>query len=144
MYDNVLVPTDGTEAVQPAVEHAIDLAETYEATLHVLYVIDERPYATPDVRANPMVETLESEGAQAVAAVRERAESAGVPVETTVTTGTPYQKILDYADERDIDIVVMGTRPARRGPLSAGQRHGVGGSVDRRARTDSSRSAADE
>jgi len=31
MYDQIVVPTDGSEGTRGAVEHAIDLATTYDA-----------------------------------------------------------------------------------------------------------------
>jgi len=40
MYDNVLLPTDGSVGVDRAIDHAIDAADRYDATLHVLYVVD--------------------------------------------------------------------------------------------------------
>jgi len=40
MYDDILIPTDGSDVAETAVDHAIDLAETYDATVHTLYVVD--------------------------------------------------------------------------------------------------------
>ncbi len=41
MYDRILLSTDGTVASEQAAAHALDLAATHDATLHVLYVVDE-------------------------------------------------------------------------------------------------------
>ena len=40
MYERILVPTDGSNVAQAAVDHAIDLATKYDAELHALYVAD--------------------------------------------------------------------------------------------------------
>jgi len=40
MYECILVPTDGSDATRAPVEHAIDLATTYDAALHALNVVD--------------------------------------------------------------------------------------------------------
>ncbi|MFL9709025.1 universal stress protein, partial [Aeromonas veronii] len=40
MYETILVPTDGSEVAETAVNHALDLAETYDATVHTIYVVD--------------------------------------------------------------------------------------------------------
>ena len=40
MYDNILVPTDGSDTSEVAIDHAIDLALKYGATVHALYVVD--------------------------------------------------------------------------------------------------------
>lgn len=43
MYDDILIPTDGSRGMKRVAKHALKLAESCEATVHVLYVVDERP-----------------------------------------------------------------------------------------------------
>ena len=45
MYDRILLPTDGSEGNDRAVGEAIDLAAETGAELHVLFVVEELPYA---------------------------------------------------------------------------------------------------
>ena len=45
-YENVLVPTDGSDAPERAMAQALALAETFDADLHLLHVIDTRRYDT--------------------------------------------------------------------------------------------------
>ena len=113
MYSDILIPTDGTDAVTPAIGHALDLTKTFGATLHTLYVVDEDSYPTLDARVEVLAETLESEGEQAVEEIRERAETVGVSATTVVVRGSPYREILDYADEHGVDLIVMGTHGRR-------------------------------
>ena len=113
MYDTILVPTDGSAAVVEAVERAVDLAERYDATVHALYVVDSSAYGTLDMSTSVVVDALEDEGETAVSYVAEEAEAAGVPVETAVVTGTPHRTIMDYIDDHDVDMVVMGTHGRR-------------------------------
>ena len=40
MYEHILVPTDGSDVAEAAVDHALDLAEKYDAEVHALYVVD--------------------------------------------------------------------------------------------------------
>ncbi|EMA56086.1 UspA domain-containing protein [Halococcus thailandensis JCM 13552] len=42
MFDNVLVPTDGSACAEMASEYARNLATKYEATVHALCVADSR------------------------------------------------------------------------------------------------------
>ncbi len=115
MYDRILLPTDGSEGVDRAVEHAIDAANRYDATLHVLFVVD-----SDIVNAYPGDEYVhESEGAEAtlmdlgeasVESVAERATDAGVDVETAVIHGVPHEEILRYVDEKAIDLTVIGSK----------------------------------
>lgn len=109
MYDEILVPTDGSEAAERAVEHAVDLASTYDARVHALYVVDASVYATLDTGAEMVMESLEEEGEAAVGAIEAAAAERGVPVVTEVTTGSAHDAILDYAADNDVDLVVMGT-----------------------------------
>lgn len=109
MYDQVLVPTDGSTASEEAIERAIDLAKQYDATLHALYVVDSGTYASLEAGTDIVVDELRAEGTEAVEAIAERAEDAGVPAEPTVETGVVHRSIVDYVDTEGIDLVVMGT-----------------------------------
>lgn len=134
MYDTILLPTDGSEAAQAALDHAVDHARRYDATLHVLFVAQDDFVASGlvqrdhegversdmvgedhDTQSSGMTnEDRERVGAIAEhgsAVVSEVAESVGddVAVETAVLNGTPYERILDYAEEADADLLVMGT-----------------------------------
>ncbi len=108
MYDDVLVPTDGSEAVDRALDHAIRLATDHDARIHALYVVDRRiATANSGDLHDEVVADLESQGEDAVAAVADRAEAAGLPVETIVRHGTPDKEIVTYAEEADVDVIVM-------------------------------------
>ncbi|WP_458189201.1 universal stress protein [Haladaptatus sp. NG-WS-4] len=109
MYDTILVPTDGSEGSERAVELAIDLATTYDATLHPLHVIDVNMLAIED-EFETILSSLEDSAQEMVDDVVERATNAGVSTtEGFFDLGVPYKVILDYADEHDIDLIVMGT-----------------------------------
>jgi nucleotide-binding universal stress UspA family protein len=108
MYDDVLIPTDGSEAVDRALDHAIPLASDHDATVHALYVVDGRVLAanSGDLR-EAVAADLRSQGDTAVQAVADRAGAAGLDVETTVTQGTPDTEIVAYAASNDVDLVVL-------------------------------------
>jgi nucleotide-binding universal stress UspA family protein len=108
MYDDVLVTTDGSDEADAAVPHAIDLAEKYGARLHVLSVVDVRPWSK-GVERSMVVDDLGEEAEDDVGAVADRARDHGLEVATTVEPGIPHGEILDYVDDRDVDLVVMGT-----------------------------------
>ncbi len=107
MYDDILVPTDGSRAVDGAVEHALELAATYDATVHVLYAIT--PLYAPETGFEQVYSAMESEGEDAVEEVRRRAEDVGLATETVVRRGEPHRQIVEYVDEAGIDLVAMGT-----------------------------------
>ena len=108
MYDQVLVPTDGSEGTRGAIERAIDLATTYDAALHTIYVVDTNVGIDSSVPGT--LDAFEAAGENAIDEVIQKAESARVnTIEGVVAQGTPHQAILEYVDEHDIDLVVMGT-----------------------------------
>ncbi|SEH40688.1 Nucleotide-binding universal stress protein, UspA family [Halopenitus malekzadehii] len=109
MYDRVLVPTDGTETVEQTLPHALSIAADNDATVHALYVVDNRLVtaaegdATDDLR-----DSLEADGEAAVADVADRAAAEGLETVEAVRTGTPWKEVLAYADEADCDLIVIG------------------------------------
>ncbi|GGM61507.1 nucleotide-binding universal stress UspA family protein [Halarchaeum rubridurum] len=112
MYDEILVPTDGSPEAEAAVEHAVDIAATYGARIHALYVVDTSPYATLDA-TETVVEDLEDEGEDAVEYVTTAAADAGVEARSTITNGNVHEAITTYARANDIDLIVMGTHGRR-------------------------------
>lgn len=109
MYDEILVPTDGSPAADAAIVHAVDHAKRYGARVHALYVVDGGSYSALDADSELVLGALEQEGTAAVEEVKTAAEEAGVDVVTAVVQGTAYRKILEYVEENDVDLVVMGT-----------------------------------
>ncbi|GAA0209415.1 universal stress protein [Halobaculum roseum] len=113
MYDDILVPTDGSPAADAAVEHAVTLADRFDATVHALYVVDATAYSAIEAGTDVVAEALETEGEDAVGRIAAAADDADLPVIESVISGTAYRSILDYADEHGIDMIVMGTHGRR-------------------------------
>jgi len=114
VYDDILIPTDGTRGSEFAIDHAVDLAAVHGARLHALYVIDEDVYSSYGgdeyVHDSEGLEAaLEHEGEDALARVAERAADENVECVSTLTRGVPHEEILEYAADEDIDVVVLGT-----------------------------------
>ena len=110
MYDHILVPTDGSDGTTESIDHASAIARDNDATVHVLYVIDERLYraASKDTK-DEVIKSLEEEGDHAIDAAVARIEEHGVETVTHRQRGIPYKSILRYAGEEPVDLIVMGT-----------------------------------
>ncbi|WP_276273005.1 universal stress protein [Haloarcula litorea] len=118
MYDTILIPTDGSDTANAAVDHAVDLAKQYGATLHALYVVDidavnfglgtEQVDRIRQGNFGEMTE-LEEKADAATAAVAEAAAEQGIDVVEEVRVGTPHDVIAGYADAEGVDLVVMGS-----------------------------------
>jgi len=108
MYEHILVPTDGSEGTMQAIEHALELAGD-ESTIHVLSVVDQRVYlAAGGDQQDAVIQSLRDDAVQAVEACAEKCEGKASTT-TAIRDGVPHRVILDYADEHDADVVVMGT-----------------------------------
>lgn len=115
MYDRLLLPTDMSPGVDRAIRHAIDAAKRYNAELHVLYVVDSEAYsAYPGdeyVHEFEGLETaLEQSGQDAIEAITDRAASDGVETQSVIRHGVPHAEILQYMDEANIGLTVVGSK----------------------------------
>lgn len=113
MFERILLPTDGSEAVEPAIEAALDIAARYDATLHVLYIVDASSVVAGAgdgfTGIDNLLSELEASGREAADKIVARAESAEIEAQTAVRQGSPREDILTYAAEQDVDLIVMGT-----------------------------------
>jgi nucleotide-binding universal stress UspA family protein len=106
MY-RVLVPTDFSDSAEAALRMAIAVAADREPAeivlLHVQGAVepnyDEELGVLEPERLMAMLKMLQAE----------YAIKAAVPVEEVVVHGEPVEAILQYADERAVDLIVMGT-----------------------------------
>lgn len=118
MYDDILVPTDGSTGTRRAVEHAVNLAGRYGARLHALYVVDTGyQYAGAEddfIDWGAVIEGDTAYGETAVGAVADEAAAAGVETVTAIRESPQvYRAILDYAEDENIDLIAMGTHGRR-------------------------------
>ncbi|WP_226004749.1 universal stress protein [Natrinema salinisoli] len=115
MYDRILLPTDAEEGTELAIEHAIALAEHTDAALDLLYVVDSDVYSTYSGdeyvhEFEGLEAALEQIGEDALGSAAEAARAAGLEPTTVVRHGSPHEQIIDYADEVDADLIVMGSK----------------------------------
>ncbi|MEF8841618.1 MAG: universal stress protein [Haloarculaceae archaeon] len=108
MYEHLLFPTDGSDGATAVFEHALDIAAAHGSTIHVLHVADTSRDSVTRV-GGEVVDALEREGEEIVAEAAERAERRGVDTVTEVLQGEPHSTIVDYAADREVDLVVMPT-----------------------------------
>lgn len=111
MYDEILIPTDGSSGMTRVTERALGIAEPAVARIHALYVVDENAYLAIPADARERVNSaLENDGHDATRAVAEQVIEAGYETVREVRWGDPAVVIITYAVESDIDLIVMGTR----------------------------------
>jgi nucleotide-binding universal stress UspA family protein len=111
MYDTILIPTDGSDAATTAARYGLTLAERFDATVHVLSVVDPDRFATDAVGDVDDLIRRQSERFErrARAAVDRVAAASSVPVDTHVVEGRPAAVLADAIDDYGADLVAMGT-----------------------------------
>ncbi|WP_159901599.1 universal stress protein [Salinirussus salinus] len=110
MYDTILVPTDGSDHAVRAAEHARYLADAFDATVHVVTVLDLQRAGGPfdaGGLGEEFVGRLEAQGEEALETVRTVVD--GEAVVTATLRGEPSETILEYAADHDVGLVAMGT-----------------------------------
>ena len=108
-FRSILVPFDGSEGSMAAVEHAVSLAQTTDATITFCHVIDQS-LAVGDYNDALVMEELQATSEDVIDTAVKQAEGAGVQTtDTPVLVGKPYEEIVRFADEQDHDCIVMGT-----------------------------------
>jgi nucleotide-binding universal stress UspA family protein len=115
MYNNILIPTDGSELSGKAVQHGIALAKRIDAKATVLTVVPPFQVFTTDTQM------LEDTRAQYKARMQEHtekvfgtgaraAQAAGVVYELIVVEHEhPYRAIIDTAESKSCDLIVMAS-----------------------------------
>lgn len=122
-FKRVLVPTDFSETAQVAMEYASDLANAFQATLHVMHVLENitptggwaagERYAPPPAA---LIEPMEHEVGEELKNALAKLQPQPLKSLVVVRAGSPFVEIIRYAREQEIDLIVMGTHG--RGPVA--------------------------
>ncbi|HEY9536625.1 MAG TPA: universal stress protein [Kiloniellaceae bacterium] len=108
----ILVPVDGSDSSLAAVRFVIaKLASAgTPQEIHLLTVQPQLPTASRFVDAGVLRDYRQEEGAKDLAAARKLLDNAGVEYTSHIAVGDPADTIATYADQKQCDAIVMGTR----------------------------------
>jgi nucleotide-binding universal stress UspA family protein len=118
----ILVATDFSDCSGVAFQAAVQLAQTFQAKVIVLHVINVKRLAV-------LAEYLKEDSETLATKLRERAQqdlsqflqrwnTNGLEVESLVSVGTPFQEIAVIARDLDVDLITLGGYGrARQGPI---------------------------
>ncbi len=116
MFRTIVVGTDGSQTAGEAVREAIELAKTVGATIELVSAYEPVPSQRlrEESRQAPedlqwMVNPREDVDATLKAAAAQ-VDEAGVSVNTYAREGDPADAILDVAEERGADLIVVGNK----------------------------------
>ena len=118
MYKRILVATDGSEHSTRSVKIAGELAAQSGATLYLVHVIKD--YTVPDyvkdyingekIHEAPEYVFIQSMGEKIIQmAQKEIGAFAVKETNPVLLNGNPAEKIAEFAQENDIDLIIMGS-----------------------------------
>lgn len=109
-YKKIMIATDGSRHVRKAIEAGIELARLTGGRLYTVYVIAPAGYSPRDFGWEESLRAfLETEAKKAVTFVEDAGRTAGLEVEPLILEGHPADKILEFAEQEGMDLIVMGT-----------------------------------
>lgn len=123
----ILFPTDFSDAAQNAEDYAFELALQYNLELHFIHSIDvTKKYlnmsmmnsgdpSVPGFEPELILKTVEEEKKTANAnldKLKEKAEKQNITSQVKLSSGNMHEDVIQYAKEKEIDLIVMGTHGA--------------------------------
>jgi nucleotide-binding universal stress UspA family protein len=116
-FKRIMVPLDGSELARQALPIATELALATQAEVELFEAINPpfAPYANmhspraPTVAYDEVIEALRNVSAHNLEMIAKSITCQGIPVTTTVTVNYPAESIVDEAERRGTDLIVMAT-----------------------------------
>jgi|WetSurMetagenome_2_1015567.scaffolds.fasta_scaffold35007_2 universal stress protein A len=110
---SILVPIDFSIHSKNALKYAIPMAEQFKAKLHLVYVVEPTIYPA-DLGFGQVVlpgveDELREKGAEELQALIDKEIGGRVEATSSVRTGNPHHEILNEAEERGVDLIVVAT-----------------------------------
>ena len=102
----ILVAVDGSVTSSSAAENAIDLAEKFGADLIALYIVP------PNIKIREIFDLAKENGQRIVNEVKyaDSAKKLNVQTEVLWDVGSITKAIVEYAEENNVNLIVLGTR----------------------------------
>jgi nucleotide-binding universal stress UspA family protein len=117
MFKHILMPTDGSDHSERAIERGIELAKLCGAKVTGIHVMQDysRMVASEESMESIWPEKADEDqlalANKFLAFVHKTAAAAGLPCDTVVATNArPYDAIVNTANERGCDLIVMTSR----------------------------------
>ena len=123
MINKILVATDSSAVSNRAVEMAAQMAEQYDAELHIIHVIRDMqiPFEIKEIPElephafesfnNARGEVMRKIAESVLRLAKKKAGKAGAHnIQTVIGTGDPATSILGLARRQKVDMIVIGTR----------------------------------
>ncbi len=116
MFRNILVPVDFTLKNEAALSTALDLARggpSEPAKVTLLHVIETIEHVEFD-EMKDFYRGLETRAAAKLFGMEERFKTAGIPVYHEILYGKRAEAIVQHAEEREMDLIVLSSHKVDR------------------------------
>lgn len=109
MYNKILLASDGSAHAERAAKAVINLALPEQSLITVLYVWNPSKSKTETATSND-ADALQEIKESRLAGTAQILEQAGLSYSIELTEGEPGPAVVSFANARDFDILVMGSR----------------------------------
>ena len=119
MFKHILLPTDGSNLSQAAVQKGVQFAKSMQAKITGISVMPEQKYYMyqTDIIVQVKKETVKQHKREAdrnLSVIEKAAKDAGVPCETLCEISDyPYETIIKVAEKRGCDLIMMASHGRR-------------------------------
>jgi nucleotide-binding universal stress UspA family protein len=111
IISKILVAIDGSEASMDAADYAISMSKVYDAELYALHVIRADVDLFGQHETSEFMTRMRSEGEKYLNKVKFNANEKNIQIKTEMISSIDIARgIVDYAEENNIDLIVVGTR----------------------------------
>jgi len=101
MFENIMVPSDGSKHSDKAVDMAIEIAKKFNSTINAVYVLDDNTSFSYD--------TLEDEGNEILRKISEKGKKEGVMIIEHLITADPLRDMKIIAERTQVDSIVINS-----------------------------------
>ena len=110
LFTSILVPVDGSDPAEKALNYALNMAEKHDAKVEILIVIDKVKMA-PDW-AREYSEKLREQAEEALTSTFSKAvkQKPNIKISKCLAEGYASEEILKCVEKGHHDLIVMGSR----------------------------------
>ena len=101
MFENIMVPSDGSKYSDEAVDISIEIAKKFDSKITAIYILDENTGISYDV--------LEDEGNEILRKITKKAEKEGIMVIEHLVAGDPLRDMKEISERTQVDFVVINS-----------------------------------
>ncbi len=113
-FKKILLGYDGSQPSEKALKKAVELTKEFEAELFIVAVVRPFEFAAIDYIPPEDIEEYEKEELLKektyLNEAEEYARDKGIEPFTKILEGEPAEELMDFADEKNCDLIVVGYR----------------------------------